>query len=425
MSESLPTISPARLRRNLVLIKAMAFSWMFLILMPVVVPFFKSVGLDDGDVFLVQAIFSGSVALLEVPTGYVSDLLGRKRTLVIAGLLHGIGISMLPFVHGFWGVAGYEVVAALAVSLYSGTDVALQYDSLEALGEETVKRKNLGQRLFWMQSGETAAALVGGWLVLVSLDAVAIGNAMIGWVPFVLALFMTDVPIARMGRHAHRDNLARIAHELFRVSPIVRGVLWNLVAYGLATLLAVWAFQGYWEAIDVPLATFGYLWAGYNLVVALVGGNAHRIEDSISTLWAHRLIAWLPVVGYGGMALVFSFAAGTPLGWVLGVAAGLAFQVGRGLTQVVLKDELNLRVPPNMRATANSVSTLGVRFGFVLLGPLLGFLIDGYQHDTAFWVFAALYAVLAIGLAWPLMVLMGRERSAGSVHLGHDGSSDR
>ncbi|MCA9003004.1 MAG: hypothetical protein KDB61_13855, partial [Planctomycetes bacterium] len=82
--------SPQRLRRNLGLIRAMAFAWMFMILMPVVVPFFKSLGLDDGDVFLVQAIFSGAVALLEIPTGYVSDLLGRKRTLLVAGLLHGV-----------------------------------------------------------------------------------------------------------------------------------------------------------------------------------------------------------------------------------------------------------------------------------------------------------------------------------------------
>ncbi|MEZ6021338.1 MAG: hypothetical protein R3F17_14965 [Planctomycetota bacterium] len=67
-----------RLLRNLWLIRVMAFTWMFMILMPVVVPFFKSRGLDDGDIFLVQSIFSGAVALLEIPTGYVSDLLGAN-----------------------------------------------------------------------------------------------------------------------------------------------------------------------------------------------------------------------------------------------------------------------------------------------------------------------------------------------------------
>ena len=388
----------------------MVFTWMFMILMPVIVPFFKSLGLEDGDVFLVQAIFSGAVALLEIPTGYVSDLLGRKRTLLVAGFVHGIAFTMLIFVHGFWGVAAFEVMAALSVSLYSGTDVALQYDSLEALGEKTVRRKGLGQRLFWMQSGETLAALVGGWLVLTNLETVARWNAIVGWIPFLLAFFLTEVHIKRMGRHDHGANLRLIAQTLFRTSKVVRGVLLNLVVYGLATLLAVWAFQGYWEALAVPLWVFGYLWAGYNLVVALVGGMAHRIEERISTLWAHRVIAWLPVVGFAGMGWVFAAGDGSALWWVLGIGFGLCFQVARGLTQVILKDELNVRVPPQMRATVNSISTMGVRIGFVLLGPLLGLLVDGGGHDHAFYVFAGLYVLMALVVAWPLMGLMGAER---------------
>ncbi|MFT4648582.1 MAG: MFS family permease [Glaciecola sp.] len=411
MSEADQENYKPRLRRNLVLIRWMAFSWMFLILMPVIVPFFKSVGLDDGDVFLVQAIFSGAVALLEVPTGYVSDLLGRKRTLVLAGFLHGVAFSMLPFVHGFAGIVAFEVVAALAVSLYSGTDVALQYDSVEALGEEETRRKGLGQRLFWMQSGETLAALVGGWLVLSGLESVAFWNAVVGWVPFFAALYLMDVRIKRMGRHSHRENLGRIVHELFRVSPAVRGVLWNLIAYGLSTLCAVWVFQGYWEAMGVPLHYFGYLWAGYNLVVALVGRFAHTIERVLGTLWTHRAIAFLPVIGYMGMAWVFGAGRG-PMWWILGVVMGLTFQVGRGLTQVVLKDELNVRVPPEMRATANSISSLGVRVGFVALGPVLGHIIDNHGHTPALQTFGFGYLLVALFVAWPLMRLMTKEREA-------------
>ncbi|MDF1838103.1 MAG: MFS transporter [Planctomycetota bacterium] len=402
----------SRLRRNLVLIRCMAFSWMFLILMPVIVPFFKSVGLQDGDVFLVQAIFSGAVAILEVPTGYVSDLLGRKRTLVVAGLLHGVAFSILPFVHGFTGVVIYELVAALAVSLYSGTDVALQYDSVEALGETEGRRKGLGQRLFWMQSGETLAALVGGWLVIRGLDTVATWNAIVGWVPFLAALFLMDVNIDRMGANSHRENFGRIVNELFRVSPVVRGVLWNLIAYGLATLCAVWIFQGYWQELGVPLVYFGYIWAGYNLVVALVGRYAHTIERVLGTLWTHRAIAFLPVVGYFGMAWVFGAGRGT-LWWIAGVAMGLTFQVGHGLTQVVLKDELNVRVPPEMRATANSISSLGVRIGFVALAPLLKVLIDNHGYDRTLQTFGSGYFLVALLVAWPLMRLMRGEREAG------------
>ncbi len=402
----------SRLRRNLVLIRWTAFTWMFLILMPVIVPFFKSLGLKDGEVFLVQAIFSGAVAVLEVPTGYVSDLLGRKRTLILAGLLHGVAFTMLPLIHGFNGVVAYEIVAALAVSLYSGTDVALQYDSMEALGESEGRRKGLGQRLFWMQSGETIAALVATWLVFSGgLGTVAFWNAVVGWFPFIASLFLIDVEIKRMGRNSHRENFGRIVHELFRVSPAVRGVLWNLIAYGLATLFAVWVFQGYWEALGVPLFYFGFVWAGYNLVVALVGRYAHAIERMLGTLWTHRAIAFLPVAGYFGMAWMYGAGRGTV--WlVAGVAVGLTFQVGRGLTQVILKDELNVRVPPEMRATANSISSLGVRIAFVPLGPLFGYLIDNHGHERALQTFGSGYFLVALLVAWPLMRLMAKEREA-------------
>ncbi|MCA9000484.1 MAG: hypothetical protein KDB61_01080, partial [Planctomycetes bacterium] len=159
------------------------------------------------------------------------------------------------------------------------------------------------------------------------------------------------------------------------------------------------------------LAYFGYLWAGYNLIVAVVGRFAHQIERVLGTLWTHRAIAFLPVIGYLGMAWVFGAGRGT-LWWVLGVLMGMAFQVGRGLTQVVLKDELNIRVPPEMRATANSISSLGVRFGFVALGPVLGHLIEEHSHTVALQTFGAGYFLVALFVAWPLMRLMTKEREA-------------
>ena len=112
---------------------------------------------------------------------------------------------------------------------------------------------------------------------------------------------------------------------------------------------------------------------------------------------------------------MFSQGSASPVWWVLGIGFGLCFQVARGLTQVILKDELNVRVPPQMRATANSVSTLGVRVGFVLLGPLLGILVDGGGHDDAFYVFAGLYVLVAVVVAWPLMGWMRAEKRAAAA----------
>jgi hypothetical protein len=74
----------------------------------------------------------------------------------------------------------------------------------------------------------------------------------------------------------------------------------------------------------------------------------------------------------------------------------MLFQIGRGLTQVVIKDALNTRVPAEWRATANSISSMGVRLSFFVLGPLLGWLIEWYGYPTALGAYSALFAVLLL-----------------------------
>lgn len=399
-----PMPSPRSLERNVSVLKLMNFLWMFIVLMPVIVPYFGQLGLTDGEVFEVQAIFGLSVVLLEVPTGYVSDLVGRRGCLILAGVLHGIAFSLLVFVRGFWGVVIFEVVAALGVCLFSGTDVALLYDSLEALGQESARRGALGLRLFWMQAGETAAALMGGWLALMGLSEVAIGNAIVGWLPLAAALCLVEVPLKRMDHGGHLQNFSEIRRVLFTQSPLVRRVLMALVAYGLATLLAVWAFQGFWAYLQIDVLWFGYLWAGYNLTVAIVGRLAHRVEARLGVPKTIIGIAFLPVIGYASMGLLAAQVGPQPslAGAVIGVLLGLFFQLGRGLTQVLLKDELNQRVAPSMRATANSISSLGVRLGYAIYGPILGHLIDSQGYATAFASTSGMFVIVAVVIALPL-----------------------
>lgn len=396
-----PSPDPRRLAANVRCIRVMNFTWMFMLIMPVAVPFFGSVGLTPGQVLEVQAIFGLTIVLFEVPTGYLSDVIGRKGCLVLAGVLHGMAFSLLAGIEGYWDVVCYEVLAALAVCLYSGTDVALLYESLEGLGEKAGRRRALGQRLFWMQVGETSAAILGGWIAVVSLREVAFWNAVVGWLPFLAALPIYEVPRAKMDRRKHLENLGFIWRELFVVSPLVRQILVNLIAYGLSTLLVVWIFQAYWEHMEISIAFFGYLWAGYNLTVAVVGRAAHLVEERFGAHSTLLSIAVLPVLGYSVMALTALFP-GEIGACLLGILAGVLFQVGRGLTQVVLKDELNGRVKSELRATANSVSSLGVRLGYALLGPFVGILVDGSGYPAALSFGAALYAIFGAALALPL-----------------------
>lgn len=415
--------TPAELHGNVRKVLLLSGAFMFLVLMPVLVPFYQSHGLSMAEVFQVQTVYAVAMVSFEVPSGYASDLLGRKRCLVLASACYGAAFTWLALSTGYWDFMGFAALSALATSLRSGTDVALLYDSLEAQGEASGQGSHvLGRRLFWSQSGETSAAFVATACVAIGgLALPPVVNAVTSWAPLLISLTLVEPPRATLGSE-HGDNLRLIARELFWETPRVRQVLLTLIAYGLATLLAVWSIQDYWRVLQIPLEAFGLLWAGYNLLVALAGRAATRLRSRWGVRRVVLVIGALPILGYLGFAACapgglpgLPALAQVPLGvWVAGgLLSGCLFQLSRGLTQVVLRDELNQRVAASFRATANSVSSLGVRLAFAGFGPLLGWSIDGYGHAWAFAGFAAIFLVVALVFALPLALRLARGRSLG------------
>lgn len=393
-----------RLRSNIRRVMMLNAAWMFLIVMPVMVPFYRSHGLDMTDVYLLQTIFAVLVVALEVPSGYISDLFGRRRTLIVGAVAYGSAFTLLAISESFVHFVIFEVLIALATSLISGTDVALVYDSLEALGARAQGGRVLGRKLFWGQTGETVAALVGGGLATISLTLPPLVNACTAWIPLLVALSLVEPPRGKM-TGTHRENAALIGRALFQSGATLRLILANVTVYGMATLLVVWSFQDYWVHLEVPLWLFGGLWAGYNLTVAVTGGAAHHVEARLGPAGVLVIVGLLPILGYAGMA------ATGPGQAVMGVALGLCFQLTRGLV-VGLRDDLNQRVPTELRATANSIASLGVRLGFAALGPVLGHLVDTRGYGTAYGAFAGLYAVIFLVVCLPLVRRLAQESRA-------------
>lgn len=63
--------------------------------MPIVALFYNDNGLNSYDIYLLQAVYSFSVALFEVPSGYMADIIGRRTSLIIGSFLGTIGFGVL------------------------------------------------------------------------------------------------------------------------------------------------------------------------------------------------------------------------------------------------------------------------------------------------------------------------------------------
>jgi MFS family permease len=385
------------LQTNINKIYWIKFFAMFIVLMPVIVPFFNSIGLDMHGVYLLQSVFAITMFITEIPSGYLSDMIGRKKTLLLGHFLKGVGFSLFPLATNLEVLIIAEIILGIAVSLNSGTDTALIYDTLEELGSPKAQIKVLGRSLSFLTLGEGLAALFGSLFLLasISLDKLAWISAIMSWAPFCISLFLVEPKRAKM-QDKHLKNFQYIYEKLFQQSRLLNLVIINMIFYFSATLTAVWLFQTYWEQLHIPLVYFGFLWALSNFTVALVGRHAHKIEKKLGSTAVMIIVGLLPILGYQGISWTTH--------WI-GVGFCLLFQVCRALGTVVMRDALNKRVTADFRATANSVAQMGVRIFFALLGPLVGYFIDhqGLVITTQYLVY--FYILVFMFVLLPLMKL--------------------
>ena len=95
-----------------------------------------------GQVLRLEAIYYTTVVVLEVPSGYFSDRFGRRRTLLVSSTALATSYTLFFFGSGFADFAAAQVCLAAGMAFNSGTDTALHFDSLAALGrgEEYARR---------------------------------------------------------------------------------------------------------------------------------------------------------------------------------------------------------------------------------------------------------------------------------------------
>ena len=124
------------LQTNIYSLYLIKLSKWFMLIMPIVALFYTDNGLSDFDIYLLQAIYSVSVAVLEIPSGYMADIIGRKKSLVMGSILGAAGYVIYSLSTGFSGFLLAEITLGLGGSFISGSDSAMLYDSLAGMKKQ-------------------------------------------------------------------------------------------------------------------------------------------------------------------------------------------------------------------------------------------------------------------------------------------------
>ena len=348
--------------------------WMLLI-MPIVVLFYQENGLSMIQIMLLQSIFSVAIILFEIPSGYFSDVIGRKTTLVIGCVLGFLGFCIYSISYNFQGFLAAEIIMGLGSSFISGTDSALIYDSLVEMGEAERYVRFEGKKIAICNFSEGVASIAGGFLATISLRTPFYFETAMNFFTILVALTLTEPD-----RHKFDISEGKIKGILSIVKFSMhdhREVKWLIIyssLVGASTLTMVWLIQPYLKIAGLPIRFFGIVWAALNFAVGIFSFNAHKFEALLGRKRTLISLIFLTAVGY------FLVAAFQKL-WAIGFL--LIFYFVRGINSPVLKDYLNRLITSDKRATVLSVQGMIGRLIFALVGPFIGWVTDIYSLSCA------------------------------------------
>ena len=365
---------------------------MFLIIVPVLVPYFLSLGLSMEEIFIVQACFGLAMAVFEVPSAYLGDLWGRKHVMLLGSFITGVASSLLLVAKDFTGLLIYEILLGIGASFVSGAGVSILYDSLKDKPDEQLKA--MGNFQTSSLVGESIAGIVCALLILNSYAFVVWGQVIVAWVPFFIALSIIEPKIEKMNKKAHFDNLKEVLSYIFIDNSFIRLIFINMVLWSLSTFYAIWIIQKYWQDQSISLSMIGILWASCNLIAAITTKKTVSLERRFGPRKLLIVMCLLPILAYILMGTV---------GGVLGVASCSFFYLSRGINTVLMRDAFNSRIKSKFRNTANSMISLFFRFGFFLTGPLIGWLIDKNGIETTLVWIGMFYLICFVFLTLPFI----------------------
>lgn len=381
MSQSDPPINSAFFwRRNLRCMRFLAFFEFALVIFPVFVPLMQSYGLSMAQIMFSQSVFAISTVILEIPSGVFADRFGRYMSLVIGSLLIGVAFTILFFARTFEMICLFELVAALALSLMSGADTSLAFESEKALGLPA--GSELEKIHAWYSWGEAVASITCVVVLLFSdFSTLLLLQMLIGWLIFLCVLPMREPPRERCiesctvavaqdaGRmisaitqmRALRDDLRGVSHL-----PVMLLFYLSISAW---TYFSWWAMQPLMLHHDVPEMAFGLVYAMMHLTIGFSARWVTVFQRSLSRYVFHGVLPGIMIVSF----LIFQ------LPWLWAVVFGaIGMSVIRGIVVPLVKISLNAQVGDARRATLNSVLSALFRLMTALLGPMVGAFMDRY-----------------------------------------------
>lgn len=320
-----------------------------------------AIGLIDGLSKLV-AVF------LEVPSGTVSDIFGKKKTLIMGSLFFALCCLILINASTFTTLLIGNLVMFAGFAFISGAKEAILYDSLIDIRQEEKYDEVLGRVNTIAIITNIVSIFVGGLLYGIAPELTFWAWLVFSVLAVGILLFMEE-PRADEEEMSYAQYVAKLksgTKSIFQKS---------FVKFTLPVLFFAMLIKSYEGVIRQNTGayfgfdgeTFGYLMAAITIPTLLISYNFGKITNKFGDKAQYIFIA-LYALGFAIVFLANNMA--------LGVASFLSIYAAQEITKPFITSLVNRNTDSKHRATALSTVSLFSEIPYMIIVIFLGFLID-------------------------------------------------
>lgn len=374
------------LRRNLPLFVAFRVLFHARFYYPVIGVLFLDLGLTLEQYALLNVIWAVVIIVLEIPSGALADVIGRKRVVVLAAALMVAEMAVFAFAPRgawmFWLLVLNRILSGAAEACASGADEALAYDSLPEADRKTTWPRVLESLMRWKSGGFFVAMVSGAVLFDQNLMTSLLGWT--GWQPsagstvrwpvyatlvtsvlcLLVALNFREPPShAREAHHAVGrawQNIVEGAVHVFTSRRILFLMVAALLIDSFVRIFLTFA-SNYYRLIELPPFVNGMLGSGLALLGFAVAPLAKRMVARRGVVANYATVAALVLLGLAGTAMAWPWWGA----WVV-VPLGISMS----MLQFFTSNYLNEWTESHVRATVLSFRGVAFNLGYAAAGIL-------------------------------------------------------
>lgn len=333
--------------------------------MPIMVPFYHSIGMNQGQIGLSQTVFTAALLFINIPTGWIADRFSRRLSNAIGDLGCVLALLFYSQASSFGDVVAAEIVFGLSLAFSQGADSALlrAYTQVLDSSGQLFSRQNWVISM-WQPIAQVVALIIGGFIGAQD-PRLAIGiSAAPYFIGSLLSFFIKEQGERLVSQHKNplRD-MVRVTRESVGTDPHLR---WLILGYGVGreiTHVMIWALTPLLMFAGVPLGIVALGWVLNSVSVALGARIAGWFGENLRE-WQKFTIPTIAVLlGLGVMSLHLSLGT-IGLYTLLGLA--------QGWTAALLLPMVQNKAPEGNQATVISIAKSASQLLYIPLVWVVG-----------------------------------------------------